>query len=252
MSKNYEFNQEMSKYFKPNEAIVIHNLRFWIRLNESKKTNYYDGRYWTYDSYEGLARRIGCLNAHQIGRIMRNLETKEVILSSNHNKTSYDRTKWYAFSDYGETLVRKCYNEDADANNPSYENVQPIPDGKTDCITSSLITYGEILARLNEQTGSTFEVDKHTKALIDARLKEGYTEEDFITVIDKACAVWGNNLDMKFNLRPDVLFGTKMAGYLHVAVSNHSSNKSFDDVDFLEAAIQRTYAEISAATEEKV
>lgn len=53
-----------------------------------------------------------------------------------------------------------------------------------------------------------------TRRLIRARLKEGFSEEDFWTVIKKKSAQWMGT-DMEKFLRPETLFGTKFESYLN-------------------------------------
>lgn len=65
-----------------------------------------------------------------------------------------------------------------------------------------------------------------TQDKIKARLNEGFTEEDFYTVIDTKYAEWGNNKDMEQYLRPETLFGTKFESYLNQRRDNASTQKS--------------------------
>jgi uncharacterized phage protein (TIGR02220 family) len=51
--------------------------------------------------------------------------------------------------------------------------------------------------------------------LISARLNEGFTVQDFKTVIDNKVSSWFGNKDMEKFLRPETLFGTKFEGYLN-------------------------------------
>lgn len=74
----------------------------------------------------------------------------------------------------------------------------------------------EIVEYLNEKAEKNFKhTSKSTQAHIKARLREGYTVEDFKTVIDKKVSAWWN--DPKFNeyLRPQTLFNTKFESYLN-------------------------------------
>lgn len=57
-----------------------------------------------------------------------------------------------------------------------------------------------------------------TRQLIRARFKEGFTLDDFKTVIDKKCSQWLNDAKMDAYLRPETLFGTKFEGYLNEKV----------------------------------
>jgi len=46
-------------------------------------------------------------------------------------------------------------------------------------------------------------------------VNDGFTLEDFKTVIDKKCADWLNDAKMCKFLRPETLFGPKFEGYLN-------------------------------------
>lgn len=74
----------------------------------------------------------------------------------------------------------------------------------------------EIIEYLNSAIGSHYKtnVDK-TRSFIRARLREGFTTDDFKTVIDKKARAWLGNKDMQKYLRPETLFGTKFESYLN-------------------------------------
>ena len=61
-----------------------------------------------------------------------------------------------------------------------------------------------------------------TQKHINARLAEGYTLEDFFTVIDKKCAEW-KGTDMEKYLRPETLFGSKFENYLNAPASKRQT-----------------------------
>lgn len=75
--------------------------------------------------------------------------------------------------------------------------------------------YTQIVAYLNAKIGANYK-DKtpKTQSLIRARLKEGFTLDDFKTVIDKKTAEWTGTEWEKF-LRPETLFSTKFESYLN-------------------------------------
>ena len=82
--------------------------------------------------------------------------------------------------------------------------------------TGDSALYKEIISYLNEKAGTNYRATtKKTKSLIHARLEEGFTLEDFKTVIDKKCAEWKDDKDFAQYLRPETLFGTKFEGYLN-------------------------------------
>lgn len=87
------------------------------------------------------------------------------------------------------------------------------------------------IAYLNQKLGKSYKcVDKNTK-LVNARLKEGYTIDDFKTVIDKKVAEWQNG-DMAKYLRPETLFGTKFDGYLNQPIAKKQGYVYEDDLPF--------------------
>ena len=67
--------------------------------------------------------------------------------------------------------------------------------------------YEKIIKYLNEKTGSHFKpTSKSTQRLINGRLSENYTIEDFKYVIDVKTNEWKDNTKMSKYLTPDTLF----------------------------------------------
>ncbi len=74
----------------------------------------------------------------------------------------------------------------------------------------------QIIDYLNTKANTRYKYSSDkTKKHIHARLEEGFTVEDFKTVIDKKCAEWLDDPKMNQYLRPETLFGTKFEGYLN-------------------------------------
>ena len=75
--------------------------------------------------------------------------------------------------------------------------------------------YIDVVEYLNEKAGTKYKASSSkTKTLINARIREGYSLEDFKTVIDNKCADWLNTDYAKF-LRPETLFSPRFEGYLN-------------------------------------
>lgn len=68
-----------------------------------------------------------------------------------------------------------------------------------------------------------------TQDKIKARLNEGFTEDDFYTVIDVKCAEWKNDREMSKFLRPETLFGTKFESYLNQRQKKEESTENSPD-----------------------
>lgn len=115
----------------------------------------------------------------------------------------------------------------------------PTPRVKNDPhnITSSNITENkehivEIVDYLNLKARKSYRSStKKTQTLINARLKDGYTVEDFKKVIDKKTSEWLNTEWDKY-LRPSTLFdATKFENYLNA--SSTPKRMEFDDEGWL-------------------
>lgn len=92
--------------------------------------------------------------------------------------------------------------------------------------------YINIINYLNNKCNTRYRYNTpNTKKHINARLNEGYTEQDFYTVISKKSDEWLGTEQEKY-LRPDTLFGSKFESYLNQQISKSAqSNKQSSQLD---------------------
>lgn len=77
--------------------------------------------------------------------------------------------------------------------------------------------YSLVIDYLNRKASTNYRsTTKNTQSFINARVREGYTVEDFKKVIDSKSKEWLNT-DFEKYLRPATLFGTKFENYLNEA-----------------------------------
>lgn len=83
-----------------NEAIVLQQIHFWIRVNIKLKRaeNYQDGRWWTYNSVKDWQTQFPFWSISTVRRALDALEGKGYITTGNYNKAGYDQTKWYSIN----------------------------------------------------------------------------------------------------------------------------------------------------------
>lgn len=97
--------------------------------------------------------------------------------------------------------------------------------------------YENIITYLNEVTKKNFRKNSNkTIRLINARLNEGFCEEDFYKVIDVKANQWIKT-DMQKFLRPETLFSNKFEGYLNEVVNENNKienieQKGYWDIEF--------------------
>lgn len=88
--------------------------------------------------------------------------------------------------------------------------------------------YTEIIGRLNDRAGTAYKSSaESTRRVINARINEGFTLDNFFAVIDKKVDEW-KGTDMEKYLRPSTLFGTKFESYLN---QKTTKKDRYSDVD---------------------
>ncbi len=152
----HQFCVELASCYGIEEAIIIQNLYFWIKKNVANEKNFYDGRYWTYNSSKAFSSLFPYMTESKIYRVLKSLEEKGLIIKGNYNDNKYDRTCWYALSDkaikeltdlkydaygFSRSILQNENYDFAKMQNGNNENVKPIPDSKhTDNKTNKEIT----------------------------------------------------------------------------------------------------------------
>ena len=90
-----------------------------------------------------------------------------------------------------------------------------VSDNREDKLEDKKEIYSRILSHLNEKAGTNYRyTTTSTQRLINGRLSDGFTVEDFINMIDTKCAEWAGT-EMDKYLRPETLFGSKVENYLN-------------------------------------
>lgn len=110
-----------------NEAIIIQLFQFWILKNKANNNNFFNGRYWTYNSINAWQEILPHFTQMQIRRAIDNLVQKGVLIKGNFNKNKFDRTCWYAFANEDEWLASKNTTTRADNKNFSIGYTDQMP-----------------------------------------------------------------------------------------------------------------------------
>lgn len=213
-----------------NEAIFLQQIHYW--LNRSK--HFYDERNWVYNSVAEWVKQFPFWSENTIRRIVKNLEDEQLLVIGNYNRAKFDKTKWYSIN-YEKLRLLESTNDVPNLGRRSTQNEQmdvpnlgkPIPETNTET-TSEIKEYiVEIVNYLNDVCCSSYRLtSKKTQTLIKTRLVEGFTVDNFKTVIDTKAREWLRTEQAKY-LRPETLFGTKFEGYLQQGKveGKHGSSK---------------------------
>ncbi|MGT2923883.1 conserved phage C-terminal domain-containing protein [Streptococcus caviae] len=97
----------------------------------------------------------------------------------------------------------------------------PVSDETRTALSAEII---DVVSYLNLKAGTKYKHStQKTRKHIKARLNDGFSLEDFKTVINKKVDEWLNT-DMSKYLRPETLFGTKFESYLNQPVKQQSKS----------------------------
>lgn len=175
------FDVELAKEYGINCAILLANFDYWIAKNRANNVNYYDGRFWTYNSKKAFAELFPYLGEKQIRSALDKLINEGLIMTGNYNASAYDRTLWYAFTEKGESICLKRPMETDEKANGLVENGQPIPNNKPNINTDSKLNillggfdFSETTEEeLNEALKDFEEMRKKIKKPLTDRAKKG-------------------------------------------------------------------------------
>lgn len=141
---------------------------------------------------------------------------KRVKYSESRSK---NRNSKKHMSNISKTYVEHMENENEIVN----ENINVIED--KDVIKNNSI-YKDVIDDLNIIMGTQYKYVQKTKELIQARVNEGFTIEDFKLVHRKMKKNWGTDNKMCKYLRPITLYSNKFESYLNM----HEENTRFSEV----------------------
>lgn len=155
----HSFNVEIAKKNGILEAVLLNHLWFWIKKNKANNTNFFDGNYWTYNSKKAFSELFPYASERQIDYALKKLIDCGLVITGNYNKSSYDRTLWYAITKVGYSILQNCEMETTKLLNGNDEIVQPIPDINTDINTDNNNIYDFLQKELG-RTLSPAEIEK--------------------------------------------------------------------------------------------
>lgn len=144
----HSFDVEIARKYDIPTAVLLENLFFWIEKNKANNRHFHDGHYWTYNSIKAFVDLFPYLTERQIRYTLQKMIDNKLIITGNYNESQYDRTLWYAITDFGYCILQNCQmdntkdkNDGKPEENPDNSHftklsngisssVRPIPDNK--------------------------------------------------------------------------------------------------------------------------
>lgn len=212
------YNKQIARIYGVNEAILVGELcakhQYWLEHGDLLQN---DG--WFYATREDIEEDTG-LSGKQQRAAFKNLQDDDIIsckLMGVPAKMFYRINTENLYSLMRQKVTAVC----------DEKSQQCVPKGhgtnryhKKETKKENNI-YSPVVSYLNEKAGTNYRAgSRKTQALIDARVSDGFTFEEFKTVIDRKCTDWNRDppageKDMRPYLRPETLFGPKFESYLN-------------------------------------
>lgn len=142
---DHYFNPSLAEAYGVDVAIFLHNIFHWVEYNEAHKKNFYEGRYWTYNSISAFCEVHPYWSKRQIERIATTCKKNGLLLTGCFNEDRRDRTMWYTlsdlamrfFSDNSSPKTDDCISRNGEMQSPEPcqsfpQTVAPLPINKPD------------------------------------------------------------------------------------------------------------------------
>ena len=207
----------MENYFITLQAFTLEEYEIWKQLNKHCNYETNISGYTVNQLVVNSDKRLN-LTTQKVRTILKKFEKEgyiEFLTSGSKGKESTLKI----------TIKQQLFNNNA---TNKTEQLQQIEDDKQQQSNNNVTTlskkkekdnniYSLVIDYLNKKANTNYRpTTKNTQSFINARVKEGYTVEDFKKVIDSKSKEWLNT-DFEKYLRPATLFGTKFENYLNEA-----------------------------------
>lgn len=95
------FNTNIAKDFSLDSSVFMQQLAQWIFYNLANEKNIFDGLCWSFNTLKAYGLIFPWWTKKQLERIIYNVVSQGLVVKGCYNKTSYDRTVWYAITTKG-------------------------------------------------------------------------------------------------------------------------------------------------------
>lgn len=199
---DHHFNVEIAKECGVNASILFSNIAYWIEHNKANGINYHDGHYWTFNSMKAFSELFPYFSEKQIKTALKKLEDDGLIMTGNYNKLPFDRTKWYAVTNKGYTILNQ--------GNANEQNVQIDETEKSNEIRP------ESQMRLDQKDRAIPDINTDEKNNIVNKKKERKKDKEKQTSYDEII----NNLVVNEEVKAELLEFVKMRKFIKKPLTN--------------------------------
>lgn len=77
------------------EAIILKQIEYWLKVNEKAGANRKDGYYWVYNSISEWHKQFPFWSFSTVKRIFQSLRDKKILVTARYNRMKNDKSLWY-------------------------------------------------------------------------------------------------------------------------------------------------------------
>lgn len=107
----HNFNVGIARRYGVNAALVAQYVWDQICENEFHNKHHYDGRCWMRCSHMMFTAVMPYLSKHLVRRALERLMKQGVLVRGEFGADRFDRTSWYAFTQFGRLLMLESEDE---------------------------------------------------------------------------------------------------------------------------------------------
>lgn len=101
------FHSNIAQRYGVNAAVLAGFIRDCIEEKSTRKPQLHEGRVWFRCSVQMLTGFFPYLSYDEIRYALKRLVKGRVLIKGRFNESRFDRTNWYAFTEFGEFLMKE-------------------------------------------------------------------------------------------------------------------------------------------------
>lgn len=198
------FDIEIATKYGMLEAVLLENIHYWIEKNKEDGRNFYDGKYWTYNSVKKFAELFPYASENQIKYALKNIREEGIIEVGNYNQHKMDKTLWYSLTEKGERLFLSYSSDDC-----KEDRLQDDVLGEPDDIDASSIVVDNSVDNFSDSVAQNERLDKvesSNRQIYPIESTKSHNRKENFTKAIPYINTDSNNTDIKSNIDPYISY----------------------------------------------
>ena len=207
----FKFYRVEAEEFGVPAAMILEDLRGWLRVNKSQRKNIHNGYVWSFRSLDQLCEKFTFYSKGQIRRALKILTDCGRVLTADLSENRWRRVKYYSTPEFATTDKQECFDSFCEPEYTSgatgdttlcYERHNVVLETTQRCVTDDTTTSATgdttskntYLTNLKEITYTTNEANASDTFLSNSKIPLKY-QDDVIRVLEN----WSEVMSIRFN-----------------------------------------------------